>query len=440
MGEDCPPHKINNCWESCDTPGPYCTACTNVTYFRCPETNQCLHPSLKCDGIPQCEGVDDLLDECKLQYQNNDSENGRHTISQYATFRCNRTLYPELETFATACDGNPECYEKEDEKNCNHTSDFIQISLASIAAIYLILRYGRKFYKKLLNLLKHKTHGVTETEVRIAKTKIISKYFSKHNEDVKVFEELNCLLLNTIFTKTNDETKFMGRNIYALEEEKHKNNKNEIFACMHRNMDPLIMQNVIDSKFKGLTEKAIEFIESCCYSRWITACLDYIKAHAWLTDLHNTIQRLVKIELQYLDVVKDFFLTYSLYKIIGGHRAIWDFPTQFSIVVVLCLAASVGVPVMFATLHLVVHNPFLIITLSDKGQTGWRRATMTLVCCCLSFLNPILLVNNYERAKEKTRTMAKAMDKNTIQQMKKTKEIKEQWTSFVQIELGKILY
>ena len=61
---------------------------------------------------------------------------------------------------------------------------------------------------------------------------------------------------------------------------------------------------------------------------------------------------------------------------------------------------------------------------------------MTLVCCCTSFINPILLLNNYEGAKEKTRKMAKDMDKNTIEQMKKTKEIKEQWTSFVIIELG----
>merc|ERR1711860_401131 len=104
-----------------------------------------------------------------------------------------------------------------------------------------------------------------------------------------------------------------------------------------------------------------------------------------------------------------------------------DFTTEFSIMVVLCLAASVVVPVMFATLHLVVHNPFLIVTTSDKEQTGWRRAAMTLVCCCLSLLNPILLLNNYERAKERTRKMAKAMDKNTNEQMKKTIEIKDQW-------------
>ena len=206
-------------------------------------------------------------------------------------------------------------------------------------------------------------------------------------------------------------------------------------------MDPWIMQTIIDSKFKGLTQKTIEFLEKIfCCGRWITALLDYIRAHERLTDLLNTIMRLVKIELQYLDLVKDSFLTYSLYQIVGGHQAIWDFPTEFSTVVVLCLAATVVIPVMFATLHLVINNPFLIVTTSDKKQTGWRRAIMTLVCCCLSVLNPMLLVNNYEGAKEKTRKMAKAMDKNTIEQLKKTEEIKEQWYSFLRIEHGNIKY
>ena len=35
--------------------------------------------------------------------------------------------------------------------------------------------------------------------------------------------------------------------------------------------------------------------------------------------------------------------------------------------------------------------------------------------------------------------MAKAMDKNTTQQLKKTKVIKEQWTSFLRIEHGNII-
>ncbi len=443
VGEPCPDTPDNICWESCDMPGPGCSACgKNTTYFRCPQSQQCIHPSLKCDSHPQClMGEDENLKECLKQYQKNygiiENEGTKYThkISQYATFRCPRKFYPNLETFAIACDKNPECLNNEDEKDCNQPSAFIKYSLASIAAIYLIMKYGRKLYRKLF---QHKTHKVFKS--RFNESNIIRDYFAKHDEDVEALEEFNCLMLNTIFTKTSDETKVMGKHIYALEEGKHNGDKNAIFACMHRTMDPLIMKTVIDSQFKGMTEKTIEFLEeSCCCGRWITACLDNIRSHEWLTDLLNAIMRLVKIELQFLDVVKDTFLTYSLYKIVGGHQAILDFPTEFSVVVVLCLAASVVVPVVFATLHLVVHNPFLIVTTSDNQQTGWRRAAMTLVCCCLSFLNPIVLVNNYERAKEKTRKMAKAMDKNTTQQMKKTKEIKEQWTSFVRIEHGNIL-
>ena len=89
-------------------------------------------------------GEDEDLDKCKKEYRNNDAEEGRYKISPYATFRCNRTFYPTLETFAIACDDNPECLNNEDEKDCNQHSPLIKYSMASIAAIYLVLKYGRK--------------------------------------------------------------------------------------------------------------------------------------------------------------------------------------------------------------------------------------------------------------------------------------------------------
>ena len=213
--------------------------------------------------------------------------------------------------------------------------------------------------------------------------------------------------------------------------------ESEIYSCLHKNMDALNMQNIVDSQFKRLTKKTIDFLETCCKKRWITGCLDFITAHEWLAELLNIIKRLVKIELQYLDIMKDSFLAYSLYQIVGGNQAIWDFPTEFSIVVVLCLAASVVLPVVFATLHLIVYNPYIFFTTpSNQEASVWRRALMTLVFLLLSVLNPIFLVNSYERFKEKTRKMAKTMDKNTMQQMKATRAIKDQWTAFVRIELG----
>ena len=144
------------------------------------------------------------------------------------------------------------------------------------------------------------------------------------------------------------------------------------------------------------------------------------------------------IELEYLDILKDSFIAISLYYIVGGYQAILDFPTHFSIIVVLCMFTTVVVPIFFATLHLVVHNPFMVFNFdsSHKIKEKWKKLLMTFSCCILSFLNPILLVNAYESAKEKSKSMAKSMDRNIITQLRYTQNIKMQWLSFLKIELG----
>ena len=63
---------------------------------------------------------------------------------------------------------------------------------------------------------------------------------------------------------------------------------------------------------------------------------------------------------------------------------------------------------------------------------------MIVACCLFSIVNPLLMVNAYEGAKEKTRRMAKAMDRKVILQMRHARAIKDQWVTFVKIELGKL--
>ena len=62
---------------------------------------------------------------------------------------------------------------------------------------------------------------------------------------------------------------------------------------------------------------------------------------------------------------------------------------------------------------------------------------MLTSCWLLSFLNPIFLLSAYEEAKEDTRIMAKVMADNVLLQMRKTRNVKEQWLSFLRIELGR---
>ena len=170
----------------------------------------------------------------------------------------------------------------------------------------------------------------------------------------------------------------------------------------------------------------------------ITNFLDFIIFHEWLKSILITTFIIFKIELQYLDIVKDSFFAYSLYQMVGGSKAVLNFTTEFSIVVLFCFSASIVIPTMLATLHLIVSNPFMIFpTVSNKMKSGWRRILLIIICCLLSVLNPVFLVNSFEMAKEKTRKMAKKMDKKVIQQMRHARDIQYQWTAFIRIELGK---
>merc|ERR1712208_32587 len=83
---------------------------------------------------------------------------------------------------------------------------------------------------------------------------------------------------------------------------------------------------------------------------------------------------------------------------------------------------------------------YLIFTeVSRKMIPGWRRVIMIFTCSILSILNPILLTNAYEGANEITRKMAKVMSRKVVLQMRHARAIKNQWSAFLKIELGKLL-
>ena len=185
-------------------------------------------------------------------------------------------------------------------------------------------------------------------------------------------------------------------------------------------------------------QKCVEYFENL---KGIRNLVDFLDENRFLILFKDTIVRLVKIELEYLDILKDSFLAFSLYRIVGGFNSMMEFPSNFSIIVVLCFFASVVIPIFFATLHLAIHNPFMIFYImpSESINSRMKKTVMTLLCAFLSFLNPVLLLNAYEGAKERTKSLAKSMNAGVVQQMETLKNIKYQWVSFIKIELGKYL-
>ena len=72
-----------------------CVACTNEDYYKCKQSNQCVHPSLRCDGFKQCkEGEDE--ENCFEEY--------KKELRKEASFVCKNFL--NYTTLARVCDGN----------------------------------------------------------------------------------------------------------------------------------------------------------------------------------------------------------------------------------------------------------------------------------------------------------------------------------------------
>ena len=297
-------------------------------------------------------------------------------------------------------------------------------SVSSLALLYLFLKFwrlARDNHEKDANQKEHHQHHFYR------KSKLVLRKFVKSPDSSKVIEKLNVHFHYIISTKNDGKIDSLSKDLYSGLEKIYHHDRAEIFSFLHKNMDPIIMENVINRQFPGFAKEFIANIKEkfMMFDERIFAAKD-------------TLTRLLMIELEYLDILKDSFIAISLYYIVGGYQAILDFPTHFSIIVVLCMFTTVVVPIFFATLHLVVHNPFMVFNFdsSHKIKGKWKKLFMTFSCCILSFLNPILLVNAYESAKEKSKSMAKSMDRNIITQLRHTQNIKMQWLSFLKIELG----
>ena len=396
----CPDSPDQICLDSCNDPATGCTACTNTSYFSCTKSNTCIHPSLYCDGHPQCEhGEDEVLENCKNEYIL------RNLLPETATFRCRSKMYPIIETYATACDGITECLNEDDEKFCSGYSILKQILVSTsilIALMYLGLKFGR--------IAKNKDEFQLETLKQDLHSDILRTYSENHDNN-EVLEKLNIFLLNIIFSKRTEITNAFYKRLYSIEEVFHNGDKAEIYSCLHKNFDPMIMERVDASQFKGLEQKFIDFTERLFQRRFITGTKNFIISHEWLTIFLNTLTRLVKLEIKYIDLIKDLSLTLSLFFIVGGIQALQDFGMNFSMGIVLCLMTTVFFPIFFATLHLVTTNPFMIFGGgTELIKHSWKKIGMIAFCFLFSIFNPILLLNAYERAKEKTRLMAKSMD------------------------------
>ena len=412
------------CQESCLSPGPDCVACTNPEYFHCTEAGLCVHPDLECDGHPQCPGGEDEgLEKCHKKYIDN------KIVQPFASYKCKSLFYEAVEIYATPCNNVVECFDGSDESHCQE--DKIMTYILAGSSIGIILLYFT------LRIYKHheEESGGQPLLGDQAELHFLQKYETDHN-DPDIIKEVNVRLFHTIYTKNVETSRVICCQFYDMETRVHGGRESEIYFCLHKNLDPLIVDDIIDFKFPGFLDTTMEWIQLFMWTKRFTNLKDMILKKGKLSHCLAVINSIISLEAKYIDLFKDTALTFYILSLVGGLQSIRDLPTNFTSVIVITMMSSILIPLLLSSFHLAMNNPLFIWKMLGRKSSSTSIWKSRVLCFMFSGLNPIFLNKIYEESKEETRMLAEKLNHGVIKAMKKCKTFKLQLVEFHKIELG----
>ena len=423
----------HSCQESCSKPDSDCLACTNQDYFQCPKSGQCVHPDLVCDGHPQCsKGEDEDLQMCHQMYVR------KQILEPYASYKCRHKIYPStMYVYATPRNNITECFDGSDEPNTNGGQSY-NILIASSIGILIFYVVLRLLHRKNQNGDQYIEGNTSPSDTDdFAKFKFQLDQIDHDSQDA--INLTNIYILNVINTKTVQEQEKACCSIYDLENDFYNKVESKIHLHLHK-LDPKVAQNILVSKFPGLTQRCIKFFEDIARKEFIKSIQNKITKSKRFKETIGLIIGIIKIESKYIDLFKDTALSLLMLEalggtLIGGTQAIFNLPTAFSSVIVTLLIGSIVVPVFLSTLHLIVNRNLLI----NKGNfTRLRKYFLIVLCWFCSFFNPVILDAYYHELKEDVRKMTQNKNFDAIRVLRKCRNIRREVVEFHKIELGKL--
>ena len=369
----------HNCQDSCETPGPGCSACSNPDYFNCTTSGVCIHPSLLCDGHKHCQhGEDEDFDRCYPTYIEN------KVIREYGTMKCPHIMYPDIYTVAVVCDGVTECFDSTDEPKLCTNSDITVYILLAIVMILFIFVACYLFEKWVIH-----THCIRKSENlrNLSRTSIfpvkcifsdLQIYSDFHKSEV-FSKKLNILLAEVKYSKNKVKRKEVCNEIISHEKTFHGHNENEIVQCFHSNLE-LQTFEVIMREFKpGIIDRKLPTLR-----RFI----DKLESIQLLTMFLNVLRLLFLM----LEIFKDLLLTVTIVAMVGGPLAILAFPGEFTSTITICLILTILVPVVFSTLGLAMEIPEVILNPYNIRVGKYTRRAIQAFVLIISFMNPVFLL------------------------------------------------
>ena len=287
-----------------------------------------------------------------------------------------------------------------------------------------------------MNLKKEKEEFLDDT-IQLSSTPIESllENYENNHEYQENIDGVNAYLYHVHCSQNLASINEKFKAFYGLEARVHGDNEQQIFFCLHRNIHPKIAKAISDAQFGTL----IDEFESCFNTKVITNLRDKFTIEEWFGTLVSTLMKCFKLIFIFVDMYKDTFLAATILITTGGWKAVLDFPTNFSSVVVICMFSTIIIPLLLSSLHLAVHNPFMLVDcLDERNPTIWKRIFAVLLCFLCTLLNPVLLITKLEKVQERARRLAKynECDLQVISLLKKSHRIRTQLAQLFKIELG----
>ena len=311
-----------------------------------------------------------------------------------------------------------------DEENC-HNSYKSNLILGVSSALVLVLFIGLTVYHYL-------TERIISTEnncsVPKSNSEILKKYIENHN-DQQIVEEVNLHLLHCINTQTVENLKIILIYFYNLEIVEHNHNEAEIYHCIHQKLDPSVVSKMIDAKFPGCLQPIKNLFRKL---------ENYIIKSENVKKILSVTVALTKIEVKYIDMVKDLGLSFLMLESIGGTQALVELPYNFGSVIVSVMLGSIFIPMILSSVHLM--NSAEIIDNILKSSSKLKRFLKMGMFFLMSPFHPIILDTLSHKKLEEARTLAEQYNIQATQKMEQYRTLKRQLVTFIKIELGIFIF
>ena len=297
----------HNCQNSCKNPGLNCEACTNTDYFSCHLSGKCIHPSLRCDGHPQCDPPEDEdFEDCKLEYHKRSG----------GTLKCESPDYPGLFIVATPCDGIRECAGGEDESwLCTNLTAPIKYGVA--ASVFIMFMFiALKLYRK--NRETENNQETTDSEEDNVDWNEL-KNSEVVNDELRSKLNINLLKIMFHFHEKNEEDKKQKfKEFYEASFNLNCQNLAQTHWWLKQNVDHTICNAMFNDVFPGLMKRLIPNS-----IKEINKKMENKEIFIWLMFLVNKTRKIFVI---YVDLFKDTYLVVVMIIMTGS---IFLFPTTF---------------------------------------------------------------------------------------------------------------